>query len=72
MFVVLVCDFLLFLMRSVIQVHLLCLFASGLYRNRLCCDPDLMAIALSILPNHFTTVETKRINVGFLEGLLKW
>ncbi|XP_056628593.1 DNA repair protein complementing XP-C cells isoform X1 [Triplophysa dalaica] len=60
------------LLEETHKVHLLCLLASGLYRNRLCCDPDLMAIALSILPNHFTAVETKRINVGFLEGLLKW
>lgn len=54
------------------KVHLLCLLASGLFRNRLCCEPDLTAIAFSILPIHFTTVETKRINIGFVEGLLKW
>lgn len=60
------------LLEETHKVHLLCLLASGLYRNKLCCDPDPMAIALSILPTHFTTVETKRVNVGFLEGLLKW
>ncbi|XP_051525193.1 DNA repair protein complementing XP-C cells homolog isoform X2 [Myxocyprinus asiaticus] len=54
------------------KVHLLCLLASGLFRNRLCCEPDLLATALSILPTHFTTVDAKRVNIGFLEGLLKW
>ncbi|KAK7146079.1 hypothetical protein R3I93_013720 [Phoxinus phoxinus] len=54
------------------KVHLLCLLAGGLFRNRLICEPDLLAIALSILPAHFTTVAIKRINTGFLEGLLKW
>ncbi|XP_016095103.1 DNA repair protein complementing XP-C cells isoform X2 [Sinocyclocheilus grahami] len=54
------------------KVHLLCLLAGGLFRSRLCCEPDLLAVALSILPAHFTTVATKRINSGFLEGLLKW
>nr|AAH90487.1 Xpc protein [Danio rerio] len=54
------------------KVHLLCLMASGLFRNRLLCEPDLLAVALSLLPSHFTTVSLKRINNGFLEGLLKW
>ncbi|XP_051508508.1 DNA repair protein complementing XP-C cells-like [Myxocyprinus asiaticus] len=54
------------------KVHLLCLLASGFFRNRLCCEPDLLAIALSMLPTHFTTVATKRVNIAFLEGLLKW
>ncbi|XP_051759714.1 DNA repair protein complementing XP-C cells isoform X2 [Ctenopharyngodon idella] len=54
------------------KVHLLCLLAGGLFRNRLACEPDLLAVALSILPAHFTTVAIKRINTGFLEGLLKW
>uniref|UniRef100_A0A672P9S0 Xeroderma pigmentosum, complementation group C n=1 Tax=Sinocyclocheilus grahami TaxID=75366 RepID=A0A672P9S0_SINGR len=49
------------------KVHLLCLLAGGLFRNRLCCEPDLLAVALSILPAHFTTVATKRMNNGFLE-----
>lgn len=54
------------------KVHLLCLLAGGIFRSRLCCEPDLLAIVLSILPAHFTSVATKRINSGFLEGLLKW
>ncbi|XP_026863467.2 DNA repair protein complementing XP-C cells [Electrophorus electricus] len=54
------------------KVHLLCLLASGLFRNRLCCEPELLAITLSLVPVHFTTVVAERINTGFLEGLLKW
>ncbi|TRY66848.1 hypothetical protein DNTS_033021 [Danionella cerebrum] len=54
------------------KVHLLCLLAGGLFRNKLLCEPDLLAVALSLLPTHFTTVSLKRINNGFLEGLLKW
>lgn len=60
------------LLEDTHKVHLLCLLAGGLFRNRLVCEPDLLAIALSILPAHFTTVAIKRINTGFLEGLLKW
>ncbi|MCI4380700.1 hypothetical protein PGIGA_G00243040 [Pangasianodon gigas] len=54
------------------KVHLLCLLASGLFRSRLCCEPDLLAITLSLVPTHFTTVIKKRINTIYLEGLLKW
>ncbi|XP_058246091.1 DNA repair protein complementing XP-C cells isoform X1 [Hemibagrus wyckioides] len=54
------------------KVHLLCLLASGLFRNRLCCEPDLLAITLSLIPSHFTMVIKKRINTVYLEGLLKW
>ncbi|XP_017323869.1 DNA repair protein complementing XP-C cells isoform X1 [Ictalurus punctatus] len=54
------------------KVHLLCLLASGLFRNRLCCEPDLLAITLSLVPTHFTKVIKKRINTVYLEGLLKW
>ncbi|XP_046727726.1 DNA repair protein complementing XP-C cells isoform X3 [Silurus meridionalis] len=54
------------------KVHLLCLLASGLFRNRLCCEPDLLAITLSLVPPHFTTVYKKRINTVYLEDLLKW
>lgn len=56
----------------VTQVHLLCLLACGLFRNRLCCEPDLLAITLSLIPSHFTMVIKKRINTVYLEGLLKW
>ncbi|KAK3566481.1 hypothetical protein QTP86_034057 [Hemibagrus guttatus] len=54
------------------KVHLLCLLASGRFRNRLCCEPDLLAITLSLIPSHFTVVIKKRLNTVYLEGLLKW
>ncbi|GAA6106457.1 DNA repair protein complementing XP-C cells [Tachysurus ichikawai] len=54
------------------KVHLLCLLASGLFRNRMCCEPDLLAITLSLIPAHFSMIIKKRINTVFLESLLKW
>ncbi|XP_049341877.1 DNA repair protein complementing XP-C cells [Astyanax mexicanus] len=60
------------LLEETHKVHLLCLLASGLFRNRLLCEADLLAVALSLLPPHFTNVLTERISTGFLEGLLKW
>ncbi|XP_066499857.1 DNA repair protein complementing XP-C cells [Hoplias malabaricus] len=60
------------LLEETHKVHLLCLLASGLFLNRLCLEPDLLAIALSLLPAHFTNVAAERMNTGFVEGLLKW
>uniref|UniRef100_A0A672G143 Xeroderma pigmentosum, complementation group C n=1 Tax=Salarias fasciatus TaxID=181472 RepID=A0A672G143_SALFA len=54
------------------KVHLMCLIASGMYRNRLCCEPDLLAITLSLLPAHFGDVAKARIDQNYLSGLLKW
>ncbi|XP_056130082.1 DNA repair protein complementing XP-C cells isoform X2 [Lampris incognitus] len=54
------------------KVHLLCLIANGMFRNRLCSEPDLLAITLSLLPAHFTMVSKKRIDQNYLSGLLKW
>uniref|UniRef100_A0A673BNJ4 Xeroderma pigmentosum, complementation group C n=1 Tax=Sphaeramia orbicularis TaxID=375764 RepID=A0A673BNJ4_9TELE len=54
------------------KVHLLCLIANGRFRNRLCCEPDLLAVALSLLPPHFSTVAKDRIDQNYLSGLLKW
>ncbi|KAF5891921.1 DNA repair protein complementing XP-C cell, partial [Clarias magur] len=54
------------------KVHLLCLLASGQFRNRLCCEPDLLAITLSLVPAHFATLVKKPINSVYLESLLKW
>ncbi|TSO77710.1 DNA repair protein complementing XP-C cells [Bagarius yarrelli] len=45
---------------------------SGLFRNRVCSEPDLLAITLSLVPAHFTTVIEKKINSTYLNGLLKW
>ncbi|KPP64872.1 DNA repair protein complementing XP-C cells-like [Scleropages formosus] len=54
------------------KVHLLCLVANGIFRNRLCSDPDLLAIALSLLPARFTTTPPEDVDTSFLCSLLKW
>ncbi|XP_062314319.1 DNA repair protein complementing XP-C cells [Osmerus eperlanus] len=54
------------------KVHLMCLLANGMFRNRLCREPDLLAITLSLLPSHFTMVTTERRDQNYLSGLLKW
>ncbi|TNN64691.1 DNA repair protein complementing XP-C cells [Liparis tanakae] len=54
------------------KVHLLCLIASGVFRGRLCTEPDLLAITLSLLPAHFSMVAKERIDHNYLSGLLKW
>uniref|UniRef100_UPI003AADE6EE DNA repair protein complementing XP-C cells n=1 Tax=Centroberyx gerrardi TaxID=166262 RepID=UPI003AADE6EE len=54
------------------KVHLMCLIANGMFRNRLCSEPDLLAVTLSLLPNHFITVAKQRTDQNYLSGLLKW
>uniref|UniRef100_A0A674CG56 Xeroderma pigmentosum, complementation group C n=1 Tax=Salmo trutta TaxID=8032 RepID=A0A674CG56_SALTR len=54
------------------KVHLMCLLANGMFRNRLCSTPDLLAISLSLLPTHFAMVAKERIDTNYLSGLLKW
>nr|XP_019945076.1 PREDICTED: DNA repair protein complementing XP-C cells [Paralichthys olivaceus] len=54
------------------KVHLMCLIASGMFRNRLCSEPDLLAITLSLLPGHFSMVLKERIDQNYISGLLKW
>ncbi|XP_013857223.1 DNA repair protein complementing XP-C cells [Austrofundulus limnaeus] len=54
------------------KVHILCLVANGMFRNRLCSQPDLLAITLSLLPSHFCAVAKERIDQNYLSGLLKW
>ncbi|XP_062854525.1 DNA repair protein complementing XP-C cells [Trichomycterus rosablanca] len=54
------------------KVHLLCLLASGLFRNQICCEPNLLAITMSLIPTNFTTVVKKKVNISYLEDLLKW
>ncbi|XP_017266668.1 DNA repair protein complementing XP-C cells [Kryptolebias marmoratus] len=54
------------------KVHLMCLIANGIFRNRLCSKPDLLAITLSLLPSHFCNVAKERIDQNYLSGLLKW
>ncbi|KAJ7406888.1 DNA repair protein complementing XP-C cells [Willisornis vidua] len=54
------------------KVHLLCLLANGFYRNRICSQPDLLAIGLSIIPTHFTKVPAGKVNLLYLSNLVKW
>ncbi|KAM3842747.1 DNA repair protein complementing XP-C cells [Diretmus argenteus] len=54
------------------KVHLMCLIANGMVRNRLCSEPDLLAVTLSLLPNHFAMVAKERIDHNFISGLLRW
>ncbi|ERE66658.1 putative DNA repair protein complementing XP-C cell isoform 1 [Cricetulus griseus] len=54
------------------KVHLLCLLASGFYRNSICRQPDLLAIGLSIIPTRFTKVPLKDRDICFLSNLVKW
>ncbi|XP_029292232.1 DNA repair protein complementing XP-C cells isoform X2 [Cottoperca gobio] len=54
------------------KVHLMCLIANGMFRSRLCSEPDLLAITLSLLPTHYSMVAKERIDQNYLSGLLKW
>nr|XP_041574808.1 DNA repair protein complementing XP-C cells isoform X1 [Taeniopygia guttata] len=54
------------------KVHLLCLLANGFYRNRICSQPDLLAIALSIVPTRFTQVPAGQVGLVYLSNLVKW
>ncbi|XP_030425993.1 DNA repair protein complementing XP-C cells isoform X1 [Gopherus evgoodei] len=54
------------------KVHLLCLLANGFHRNRVCNQPDLQAIGLSVIPTRFTKVPAGRIDVLYLSNLVKW
>ncbi|KAM4768533.1 DNA repair protein complementing XP-C cells isoform 1-T1 [Cyanocitta cristata] len=54
------------------KVHLLCLLANGFYRNRICSQPDLLAIGLSIVPTRFTQVPAGHMGLVYLSNLVKW
>ncbi|XP_045913422.1 DNA repair protein complementing XP-C cells [Micropterus dolomieu] len=54
------------------KVHLMCLIANGMFRNRLCSEPLLLAITLSLLPPHFSMVAKEHIDQNYLSRLLKW
>ncbi|XP_063267934.1 DNA repair protein complementing XP-C cells isoform X2 [Prinia subflava] len=54
------------------KVHLLCLLANGFYRNRVCSQPDLLAIGLSIVPARFTQVPAGQVGLVYLSNLVKW
>uniref|UniRef100_A0A8C3VAV3 XPC complex subunit, DNA damage recognition and repair factor n=1 Tax=Catharus ustulatus TaxID=91951 RepID=A0A8C3VAV3_CATUS len=54
------------------KVHLLCLLANGFYRNRICSQPDLLAIGLSIVPTRFIQVPAGQRGLVYLSNLVKW
>ncbi|KFU90878.1 DNA repair protein complementing XP-C cells, partial [Chaetura pelagica] len=54
------------------KVHLLCLLANGFYRNRICNQPELHAIGLSVIPTHFTKVPADQVDLLYLSNLVKW
>ncbi|KAM8831141.1 DNA repair protein complementing XP-C cells [Synchiropus picturatus] len=54
------------------KVHLMCLIANGMFRNKVCNEPDLLAITLSLLPTRYSSVAKERIDQNFLSGLVKW
>ncbi|XP_051483584.1 DNA repair protein complementing XP-C cells isoform X2 [Apus apus] len=54
------------------KVHLLCLLANGFYRNRICSQPELHAIGLSVIPTHFTKVPADHVDLLYLSNLVKW
>ncbi|KAM6121190.1 DNA repair protein complementing XP-C cells isoform 2-T2 [Pterocles gutturalis] len=54
------------------KVHLLCLLANGFYRNRICSQPDLHAIGLSIIPTRFTKVPAGQVDLLYLSNLVQW
>ncbi|KAM8995166.1 DNA repair protein complementing XP-C cells [Ara ararauna] len=54
------------------KVHLLCLLANGFYRNRICSQPELHAIGLSIIPTRFTKVPAGKVDLHYLSNLVIW
>uniref|UniRef100_UPI00398F2F5C DNA repair protein complementing XP-C cells isoform X2 n=1 Tax=Pristiophorus japonicus TaxID=55135 RepID=UPI00398F2F5C len=54
------------------KVHLLCLLANGMFRNRMCNEPELRAVALSLVPAELTKVPSSCVDIPFLSKLLKW
>ncbi|XP_061213186.1 DNA repair protein complementing XP-C cells [Neopsephotus bourkii] len=54
------------------KVHLLCLLANGFYRNRICSQPELHAIGLSIIPIRFTKVPAGQVDLQYLSNLVMW
>ncbi|XP_041047943.1 DNA repair protein complementing XP-C cells isoform X1 [Carcharodon carcharias] len=54
------------------KVHLLCLLANGLFRNRTCNEPELWAMALSLVPTEIAKVPGGRVKIPYISKLLKW
>eukprot|EP00061_Rhincodon_typus_P006559 g27320.t1 len=54
------------------KVHLLCLLANGMFRNRMCNEPELRALALSLVPAELAKVPGGRVQIAYISKLLKW
>ncbi|CAH2312069.1 DNA repair complementing XP-C cells [Pelobates cultripes] len=52
------------------KVHLLCLLGNGFHRSNTCNMPDLLAVALSVVPAKFTSPAS--LNLTYLTNLLNW
>ncbi|GCC37882.1 DNA repair protein complementing XP-C cells [Chiloscyllium punctatum] len=54
------------------KVHLLCLLANGMFRNRMCNEPELQALALSLVPATLAKVPGGRVEIPYISKLLNW
>ncbi|GCB74916.1 hypothetical protein scyTo_0020290 [Scyliorhinus torazame] len=54
------------------KVHLVCLLANGMFRNRMCNEPELWAMALSLIPTNLAMVPGGRVEIPYISKLLKW
>ncbi|XP_067908291.1 DNA repair protein complementing XP-C cells [Heterodontus francisci] len=54
------------------KVHLLCLLANGMFRNRTCNEPELRAMALSLIPAELAKVPAGCVEISYISNLLKW
>ena len=58
---------------SMLQVHLLCLLARGMFVNKTVCNSEeLQAYALSHIPGDLVTRPVAKHNVHALQKLIKW
>ncbi|XP_059799882.1 DNA repair protein complementing XP-C cells [Hypanus sabinus] len=54
------------------KTHLLCLLANGIFRNRTCSEPELRAMALSLLPAELAGLSAGCVDLLYISRLLKW
>ncbi|XP_051873404.1 DNA repair protein complementing XP-C cells [Pristis pectinata] len=60
------------LREDIHKTHLLCLLANGMFRSRTCNEPELRAVALSLLPAKLARVSAGRVDIPYISKLLKW
>lgn len=54
------------------KMHLLCLLANGMFRSRTCNQPELRAVALSLLPTEIAGVVAGQVDLPYLNKVLAW